>query len=254
MNAASTAVEEQRGELAGEQELALWELVKERKDQAARHTLIEYYTFLAKRSAASLYAHRPDNEVEFADYMQYAVVGLIESVDRYDPSQKVPFSAFAKYRIRGSVLDGIEKLSERRMQISYRSRVRKERLESINQGKESSKKEDLFAEMVDLTISLAIGFMLEDSGIVQSHNKSTDDTAYREKNLAQVKHRLSTIVTELPERECLIIRYHYFYHVGFEELSDILNISKGRVSHLHKRALEQIRERLGGDEALDNYY
>src|SRR5579884_2111585 len=41
------------------------------------------------------------------DMLSYGTIGLIEAVDRYDPTRGVSFEGFAAERIRGSVIDAL---------------------------------------------------------------------------------------------------------------------------------------------------
>ena len=70
----------------------LWLLLREKEDQEARLQLINHYMPLARKIAAHLFSTRPDNEVEFCDYLQYANVGLLEAVDRYELNSGATFS------------------------------------------------------------------------------------------------------------------------------------------------------------------
>ena len=71
---------------------------QQRRDADARNRLIEHHLPLARTIAATLFARRGAMVVEFMDYMQLATVGLIESIDRFDPQRGVAFEAFASRR------------------------------------------------------------------------------------------------------------------------------------------------------------
>src|SRR3954462_13251534 len=62
---------------------------------ASRNALIEYYLPLCRTIAAGLYARRGGLEVEFLDYMQFATIGMIEAVERFDPALGNAFNTFA---------------------------------------------------------------------------------------------------------------------------------------------------------------
>jgi RNA polymerase sigma factor for flagellar operon FliA len=70
-----------------EQDRALWREFASTRDQELRSELIQRYIGLAKLTAARLYQRRIDNSVTFADYLQYARVGLVEAIDHYDPAR-----------------------------------------------------------------------------------------------------------------------------------------------------------------------
>ena len=46
------------------------------------------------------------------DLQSYAYIGLLEAQKRFNPSYNVPFSTYARYRVRGAMLDGIRKSSQ----------------------------------------------------------------------------------------------------------------------------------------------
>ncbi len=48
----------------------------------------------------------------------------------------------------------------------------------------------------------------------------------------------------LSEHERLVVVYHYFGSLSFQEVADILGKSKGRISQLHKAALTKIKTHL----------
>ena len=51
---------------------------------------------------------------EVADLVQFGNIGLIESISRYDPSKSktATFRLFSHWRVRGSVLDALQKFSQ----------------------------------------------------------------------------------------------------------------------------------------------
>ncbi|MEE8058556.1 MAG: sigma-70 family RNA polymerase sigma factor [Pseudomonadales bacterium] len=232
----------------------LWTRCRDLSDIAARNALIEHYSKLVRMVAASLYGKRPDDEIEFDEYYQFGLVGLIQSVDRYRPDKNAAFETFASYRIRGAILNGLEKVTERRDQSAFRARMRKERLASLSDTNNKKQNSSLFEEMVNLTLGLAVGFMLEDTSLIQKDEANYDDRAYQSTELSRLKSLLVDAVDTLSERERLVIQYHYFQQTPFENIADILSVSKGRVSQIHKRALMAIREKLRGPENLDGYF
>lgn len=240
--------------MSEEYERNLWSLVRGKEDNAARNELIENYMPLARTIAAQLYSQRADNDVEFEDYRQFAFAGLIEAIGRYDLSSDTKFSTFAGYRIRGAILNGIQKFSERKEQAAFRARVQRERVTSLCSESETMDRRALFEEMVDLAVGLALGYMLEDTGIVRSGDAAIEDSTYKTHHMNELRNRLRHIVEVLPEREQLMIRYHYYHHVGFDQIAEMLEISKGRVSQLHKKALKLIKEAMLGFRELDGYY
>ena len=232
----------------------LWHRYHEDQDAASRGALIENYSSLPQMIAASLYSRRTGDDVEFEEYVQFGMVGLIEAIDRYQIDKGVPFEAYAKHRIRGSILNGLRKMSEKREQYAYRARLRRERIESIAGEHGNEDQGDLFEEMVEVALGMAISYMLEGTGLIRDKMNKAVDNAYQAHELAQLRERLVESTNMLPERERLIIEQQYFRGESFTSIAKFMGVSKGRVSQLHKRALNLLRKQLVESQSLDGYY
>jgi RNA polymerase sigma factor for flagellar operon FliA len=222
-----------------QQEGEYWKKVRQDKNTPESCELIEHYTYLAKNSAVHYYRMRTSDDIEFNDYLQLAMLGLVESVQRYDPDKGASFSTFANYRIKGALLNGLEKTTELRDQIAFFRRSRRARISSITDH-DVNGKGDNFSKLVSVTIELALSFMLEDAGFLIKEQPGGDELYDRE-SARLLSKQLSEIIDHLPEKERLIIRNHYFHAMSFEEIARFFGVTKGRISQLHKRALTLIR-------------
>lgn len=224
------------------EEIQLWQHMAV-GDKDAREKLIAMYQPLARKIAATLYINRHIQEFEFNDFHQYALVGLIESIDRYNPKYETKFSSYASHRIKGCILNGVEKQSEKQQQILSRKRILAERAGTLKSGKNNTRDfESVFAEMAEIAIGLALGYMLEDSGIYCSEDGETQpDTAYAGYELKQLKERVKAIVDALPDQERSVIKHHYFQGIKFDEIAMEMNLTKGRISQIHHSAINRLR-------------
>jgi RNA polymerase sigma factor for flagellar operon FliA len=239
----------------------LWDQYRRTRDPRTRHQLVRCYLGMTHRIAAKLFGRRVGNAVAFDDYLQYARVGLLEAIDRYDATREASFATFAAYRIRGSVLNGLEQATESAAQAAQRRRARLlERAQSLDGADTTSRTQsergsagssaDRFAGMVDVAVLLAMGYVLEDTGEWNPAGAAANSDPYKSVALERVRERLNRLVDALPERERCIVRYHYFQHMEFQAIGELLEVSKGRISQLHARALQLIRE---GYEALEEF-
>jgi len=210
---------------------------------AARERLVREYMPLAKRIAASLYSRRAVDDVEFGDYLHLAYVGLLEAVQRYHAGGEAHFTTFATYRIRGSILNNIPKMTETGERISHLKKLHRERLASVLERPEAPLVSS-FAGLVDLVVSVALTVQIEEIAETLGAEPSPANDPYASRAYDDMQRRLREALAALPERERRIVDDHYFEHVGFEEIARTLGVTKGRVSQLHKRALEQIRAAL----------
>lgn len=228
----------------------LWIACKESGDAAARARLIELYLPFARMLAAKAYAKRTHEEHDFADYYQHASVGLIDAVDRFNLAHGVKFETYAGTRVTGHLLNQLEALSETQGQIAARQRILKERRESMKDGSEHAETSPL-AYLAEIAIGLAIGFVLEGSGMIASEEATYPDNAYGDLEMKQLRARACRLVETLPERERHIVKEHYFHHRLFEEIAVSLDLTKARVSQLHKQALRRLHESMCANEKLD---
>ncbi len=86
--------------LEPDEEYDLWRRFKMFHDASARSRLIESYQPLVFKQALP-YRDLPD----VMDLIQEGTVGLIESVESYEPERGVAFSLYAVHRIRGRMFD-----------------------------------------------------------------------------------------------------------------------------------------------------
>src|SRR5512140_3154896 len=73
---------------------------------AHRDRLVEEHLHLVHTIAAKLRG-RLGKTMEPGDLVGYGTKGLIEAAERFDPRHGVSFPAFAHYRIRGAIFDGM---------------------------------------------------------------------------------------------------------------------------------------------------
>ncbi len=88
------------------EESGLWQAFRATGDLGSRQRLIEAYQPLVFKIVMGL---RPP-ESHLMDLIQEGCVGLIESVERFDPGRGARFSTFATYRIRGRVLNALDRI------------------------------------------------------------------------------------------------------------------------------------------------
>lgn len=228
----------------------LWQALQELGDSDAREQLIIRYGGFARMIAAKLYGTRRDDTVPFNDYLQYAHVGLIEALDRFDASLGASFESYSSHRIRGSILNGLSRHTELRAQRVYWRDVLAERRESL-QGSQAVATDTTLEDFARLAMGLAIGLMLDDPNAPERADDSVEANPYAGTELSQMRERVRALVEQLPARERDILRWHYYDQREFQEIAADLGVTKGRVSQLHARALERVKEALNVGPRID---
>jgi RNA polymerase sigma factor for flagellar operon FliA len=236
------------GHSVSEDEDALWTAFKESGSLSARDQLFSRYAAFARKLAQRHHRERSWGDIELADLYQHAYTGLLEALDRFEPLLGAPFPSFAARRISGSIRDGIVHLSEMREQLSWRHRLHRERINSLSESGSGGPATPI-EKLAELAMGLALGFMLEGTGLVAEAADERDaaaagDTAYDSLAWKDVLTNLHEELQTLPDREQAILRQHYFNGLNFDQLAAFFAVSKGRISQLHKSALLTLRKRM----------
>lgn len=239
-------------------EAGLWNGWRALKDIGCRERLIAYYLPYARVVAASYYRRRFHDEIEFEEYLQLSSVGLLESLDRFDPAHGVQFKTFAARRMHGAILNGLEKVTEKQQQIAFRKQLQAERRESLKMrdgATASAKKdapEDLFRNLANVGIGLALAYLLEGTGMIDVQEERTEQHGYYQRvELQQLQQRIRALVDELSEQERTVVRCHYLQEMQFSDIATMLGLSKGRIAQVHRQALERLRSTLQARGAMD---
>jgi RNA polymerase sigma factor FliA len=222
---------------------AEWHDFMRTRSHELREKLVRRYVGLARATAARMYRRRIDNSVAFEDFLQYAQIGLVEAIEHYDPLRAVPFESFASFRIRGAVLNGLASETEIAAQRAYWSRRERERFESSKQPGPANERPASVDRLVCLALSpVRRDLDTQDEIDVADETLASDPCALAE--LWQLKSAIRSLLPELPPRECELMRRHYEDQIEFQQIAAEWGVTKGRVSQLHARALQRLREML----------
>ncbi|MDO8330497.1 MAG: sigma-70 family RNA polymerase sigma factor [Fluviicoccus sp.] len=213
----------------------LWQYWKTSQNPAGRATLFYYYSDWCRMLAGQIQGLYPHRLADWGDYVHFASQGLLIALDRFDPDRGVRFQTFAEHYVKGAVLKGLSCYVQD--------------LPAVHQTKNIPLAIDTaevsFELLVDTAIDLAFGYFLE-SGLVDRQLESGPMDAYARE---QQHNLLGGFVAVLPENEKQVIVGHYYQYLSFVEISELLGVSKARVSQLHKQALKKIR--LGFEQTDD---
>ena len=233
---------------------SLWQAYVDSRAATLREQLVCAYLPFARMLSAKLYANRTHMAVEFDEYLQYARVGLMEAVDRFDPHRGFKFETFAASRINGAILNGLEAYSEVHEQVAARKRLLQARVETLKgELPDAANPEALFGFLAEMAIGLAVGFALDQSGMYQAEEQGPQyqDNTYAGVELRQLRLRLRSMLDGLPGKHRQVLSYHYLQQWPFDEIAEAMQLSKGRVSQLHKEALLKLRKSLQVRDILD---
>lgn len=233
-------------------ESLLWRQWRLEGNEYARQRLLALHLPYAKVVAASYYARRFNDEIEFGDYLQLASLGLVEALGRFDPARGFQFRTFAARRMHGAILDGIERATEKQQQIAARKRLVQERRSAIREGLErggtgqAPREDRLLQYVAEAGLAFALAWILDGTGMMDTGDGRSDTPFYRPVELRQLRQRVVDSVGALPAQEKDVIHRHYFQQMPFEQIATRLSLSRGRISQIHHRALARLKDALAG--------
>ncbi|MDB5838573.1 MAG: putative polymerase sigma factor [Herminiimonas sp.] len=235
------------------QERCLWTLFHTHNDLAARTTLIIHYLPYARVIAARAYARRRHREIDFDDYLQFACVGLMESIDRFKVDRGILFKTFASQRMSGAILNGLEFLTEKQRQIAVRQRLMAEHVSGFTATGMQAKGEvdRLFRYLAESGVGMALGILLQGTGMIDTGEPAGIMNDYQLLELKQLQQHIRMHLDKLPERERLVIKYHYLQSIPFHEIAALYGLTAGRISQIHRHALVLLRNSIDDTPGSD---
>ena len=235
------------------------EYVQTRSPQL-REEIIRTYAPLARRTVDRLQI-TAWGCISKDDLLSYAVLGLIDAIDRYNPTLGASFEAFASPRIRGAVLDALRRLDwVPRTLRANEAQLRQVfgRLEAqlghppttaeaaAFMGISEPELDGLLAEVARTSLvsldDLVAG--MDSSPLAEFALGSEADDPYHDTERSEAKSRLADAIGALPDREKQIVSLYYFQELTFKEIGLILGVTEQRISQIHARAMLRMSHKL----------
>jgi RNA polymerase sigma factor FliA len=208
--------------------------------------------------------YRLPPEVLLEDLVNDGVLGLMDAVRKYDPRKKVEIECYARFRIRGAILDSLRQgdwgpRSLRRMGRHHQRAISRCQARLHRDPTEQEVAEELHVTLERLQRlvrdlhGLAIGsmddkaveFKIQNNPLDQGSTPGQEDPFSRTLRV-EMKTLLRKAISELPDRQRDVLRLYHFSGLSMKEVGSALGIGESRVSQIHTAALIQLRSLLAG--------
>ena len=237
-----------------------WERYLHDRDSASRDQLIVQHTPLVKYVIGRLAIHLPQ-VLDYEDLLGYGTLGLIQAFERFDPARGVKFESYAVMRIRGAILDALRALRGLPQSVTDKAKRLQRTAAELESMLGRQPTDDELAEALSISTEQLNQQMVDASWVTVSLDNILDNhgdgdvralTSHRGEDdvLGMVERRelvaeLSDALKTLTEREQLILNLYYHEELTMREISQVIEVSEGRVCQLHARALHKLRAAMG---------
>ena len=241
----------------------LWEQCHGRHSQEARRDLVNIYARIVKYVAGRMAIGLP-HYVEFNDLISAGLLGLIQAIDNFDHERGIKFETYAIPRIRGSILDELRsqdwfprslRRKDKQLEEAYSTlevQLGRPATDAEVARKLEIRIEELDSMVGEVSIATIMSLDADTSGEDNESSSSLGDyladvqTEDVEQILAkhEMKDLMGTRMTELPEKEQLVLVLYYYEELTLKEIGEILDVTESRVCQIHTKAILRLKGKI----------
>ncbi len=231
-------------------------------DAVTKDEIIVEYAPLIKYIAQKIAARLPAN-IELDDLISCGVIGLMDAIDKFDPTRDNKFKTYAEFRIRGSILDELRAQDWVPRSIREKAKLVERtyaKLESElgrpatdeEMCKELDCSQEEFHDLINKSKSVSL-LNIDDSasfnrgdkklmaGLMENSRSSNPFSAVNYKN---VRDTIKEGIMTLPEKQRLVLSLYYYEDLNLKEIGQVLDVTESRVSQLHTQAILKLKAKL----------
>ncbi|MFZ4405019.1 MAG: FliA/WhiG family RNA polymerase sigma factor [Pseudobdellovibrionaceae bacterium] len=224
--------------------------------------LVKEYAPLIKFIAQKI-AIRLPSSIELDDLISAGVIGLMDAIDKFDPTRDNKFKTYAEFRIRGAILDELRAQDWVPRSIRDKSKLLDRTIAQLEAdlGRSPTDEEiakalnytvDEFHDLVNqvrpvslLSIDQVQTFSSTDKrSIMDILEGSRVNNPFNQLNVKSIKEVVAQAIEDLPERQRLVLSLYYYEDLNLKEIGQVLRVTESRVSQLHAQAVTRLRAKL----------
>ncbi len=226
------------------------EMVFEDFSPLEKEIIIKHYSpqirFLAYRMKVKL----PKN-IDISELISAGILGLMESLKKYQADLGIKFETYAENRIRGAMLDELRRLDW--FSRGLRQRVRQideamwqleqelGRIPSVEEVQQRTglNEKEIHQGMEALQSQLAIPLdSIEDT---LANDSDRNGEPFHNTVFNELTEKMALLIDRLTDKEKLVLSLYYTEELNMREVAEVLGITEGRVSQLHSQAISRLR-------------
>ena len=227
-----------------------------------KNKLVIEYSPLIKFIAQKIAVRLPSN-IELDDLISSGVIGLMDAIDKYDPTRDNKFKTYAEFRIRGAILDELRAQDWVPRSVRDKSKMLDKALVELEAQLGRSPSEEEIAQKLGLSMDEFYDLInqvrpvslvsIDDANTLSNVDKKSIlnllegcrmNNPLVQLNMKSVKEVVAKAIEDLPERQRLVLSLYYYEDLNLKEIGRILRVTESRVSQLHAQAVARLRAKL----------
>ncbi len=212
---------------------------------------------------ANRLAWRLPPQLTVDDLISTGLMGLLDALEKFDG--RVKLKTYAEFRIKGSMLDELRAMD-------WVPRSTKKKISEIRNAHSTLERElgrepddEEVAELLEIGLDEYYGTLQDASGAVSLRFEDFEKNSGEGLNImeciadereksplalieeADQKKVLARFITQLPEKEKLLLSLYYWDELTMKEIGKVMNLTEGRVCQLHTQALIRLKAKVSNE-------
>ncbi|MGK5092617.1 RNA polymerase sigma factor FliA [Deltaproteobacteria bacterium TL4] len=229
-----------------------------------REEMVLEHAPLIKRIVSHMAARFPPS-IEKEELYQAGMLGLLDAVDKFEPSKDVQFKTYAEFRIRGAILDELRAMDWIPRSVRSAVSTLEEAHHQLTAKLQREPSDREVAKYLDMSLPEYHEFLakarplsimsFEDFGggedaqdILEIIADPNVEDPFTKLTLSQSRLEVAQAIEKLAEQEQLILSLYYEEELNLKEIGEILGITESRVSQIRTKIILKLRSWLKTEE------
>lgn len=206
--------------------------------------------------ARKIHERLPDS-ICFDDLLSAGVIGLIQAIDNFDPTQNVKLKTYAEFRIRGAILDSLRQTDWAPRLKRRQAREFESALSRLEQKLGRTPEETEIAVELKLSVDeyrqiltelegLNIGELEyvrddHDNPVLLKYASSEEDSPVVNLERAELERLIASCIDRIPKVEKTVLSLYFFEELTLREIAEIMGLHLSRISQIKSQAILRLR-------------
>lgn len=229
-----------------------------KKAQTEKERIIEEYLPIIKNLAFKL-SKGFDDEMTIEDLISAGIMGLLEAIEKYDPTKGAQLKTFAYLRIRGAMIDELRARDWFSRSARTKAKKIEETISALTSKLGRFPSEEEIASELDMDLEKYLEFIKDYKNLSVFSIDELYETIGEDKEkliryvleesespvevveFHELESLLAKAIEKLPEKQKLILSLYYYEDLNMKEIALVMGITEARVCQIHSQAILNLR-------------